>query len=113
MRGATPNPELELAEAFVEQTDRHLFLTGKAGTGKTTFLRQIRNKSPKRSAATATRSCPHSLGFDSRSAIHDSTSRVIVQLRIMQPRTITRRSKPIPGWEDVRRGRQLTFSNSK
>lgn len=53
MRRATPNPELELAEAFVEQTDRHLFLTGKAGTGKTTFLRQIRNKSPKRTIVTA------------------------------------------------------------
>ncbi len=26
------NAELKLAEAFVEQTDRHVFLTGKAGT---------------------------------------------------------------------------------
>lgn len=30
-----------LAEKFVNQTQSHLFLTGKAGTGKTTFLRQI------------------------------------------------------------------------
>lgn len=47
------NPELQLAEAFVEQTDRHVFLTGKAGTGKTTFLRGLRTKSPKRMVVTA------------------------------------------------------------
>jgi len=49
----TTNPELHLAEAFVEQTDRHVFLTGKAGTGKTTFLHEIREKSPKRMVVTA------------------------------------------------------------
>ena len=47
------NPELQLAEAFIEQTDRHLFLTGKAGTGKTTFLRRLRKSSPKRMVVTA------------------------------------------------------------
>lgn len=47
------NPELRLAEDFVEQTDRHVFLTGKAGTGKTTFLRAIRGKSPKRMVVAA------------------------------------------------------------
>jgi len=47
------NSELQLAEAFVEQTDRHVFLTGKAGTGKTTFLHEIRKKSPKRMIVTA------------------------------------------------------------
>ena len=47
------NAELKLAEAFVEETDRHLFLTGKAGTGKTTFLRRIRKSSPKRMVVTA------------------------------------------------------------
>lgn len=30
-----------LAAQFVNSTDRHVFLTGKAGTGKTTFLRQL------------------------------------------------------------------------
>lgn len=30
------------AAAFVNHTDRHLFLTGKAGTGKTTFLKYIK-----------------------------------------------------------------------
>ena len=43
-----PNPELKLAFDFVEQTNTNLFLTGKAGTGKTTFLRNLRNISPKR-----------------------------------------------------------------
>lgn len=31
----------ELAATYVNTTDRHIFLTGKAGTGKTTFLRHI------------------------------------------------------------------------
>ena len=42
------NPELELAIQFVDKTDRNLFITGKAGTGKTTFLHQIKKKSLKR-----------------------------------------------------------------
>jgi len=42
------NPELELALNFVEKTDRNIFLTGKAGTGKTTFLHKIKNESLKR-----------------------------------------------------------------
>ncbi|MBE9488694.1 MAG: AAA family ATPase, partial [Bacteroidetes bacterium] len=42
------NPELELAWNFVEKTDRNIFLTGKAGTGKTTFLHRIKYESLKR-----------------------------------------------------------------
>jgi len=42
------NPELELALQFIQKTDRNLFITGKAGTGKTTFLHQIKNESLKR-----------------------------------------------------------------
>ncbi len=42
------NPELELAQNFVEKTDRNIFLTGKAGTGKTTFLHKIKTESNKR-----------------------------------------------------------------
>ena len=42
------NPQLELAHKLLKFTDSHLFLTGKAGTGKTTFLHQLRKKSPKR-----------------------------------------------------------------
>ena len=38
------NPELELAVQFIEKTDRNLFITGKAGTGKTTFLHQIKKE---------------------------------------------------------------------
>jgi GTPase SAR1 family protein len=42
------NLELELAWDFVEKTDRNVFLTGKAGTGKTTFLHSLKEKSFKR-----------------------------------------------------------------
>ena len=42
------NPELQLAWQFIENTGTHLFLTGKAGTGKTTFLRRLREHTPKR-----------------------------------------------------------------
>ena len=42
------NPEIELAFNFINKTDRNLFITGKAGTGKTTFLHKIKNDSLKR-----------------------------------------------------------------
>lgn len=42
------NPELQLAWQFIENTGTHLFLTGKAGTGKTTFLKRLREHTPKR-----------------------------------------------------------------
>lgn len=42
------NPQLELARRIIAETGSNLFLTGKAGTGKTTFLRQLRAHSPKR-----------------------------------------------------------------
>ncbi|MFT4060750.1 MAG: AAA family ATPase [Edaphocola sp.] len=49
----TDNLVFEQAVAFVTQTDQHLFLTGKAGTGKTTFLRYIRQHCHKRMAVLA------------------------------------------------------------
>ena len=42
------NPQLDLAFDFVQYTGQNLFLTGKAGTGKTTFLINLKLKSPKR-----------------------------------------------------------------
>ncbi len=42
------NPEIELALQFIDKTDRNIFVTGKAGTGKTTFLHQIKRESLKR-----------------------------------------------------------------
>ena len=42
------NREMNLAWQFVTCTDVSVFLTGKAGTGKTTFLRTLRERTPKR-----------------------------------------------------------------
>lgn len=42
------NKELELAWNFVNFTNRNIFLTGKAGTGKTTFLKRLKTIAYKR-----------------------------------------------------------------
>ena len=47
------NSVFQKAVAFVNQTGRHLFLTGKAGTGKTTFLKYIKENSLKKMAVVA------------------------------------------------------------
>ena len=47
------NPQLELAFNFVENTGVNIFLTGRAGTGKTTFLHKLRASSPKRMVVVA------------------------------------------------------------
>ena len=44
----TDNPQLQLAQSFIQYTNRNVFLTGKAGTGKTTFLKRLKTLSPKR-----------------------------------------------------------------
>ncbi len=49
----TNNPIFQLAVQFVNQTGKSLFLTGKAGTGKTTFLKYIRENSFKKMAVVA------------------------------------------------------------
>ena len=49
----TTNLQLELARRYVEQTGVSLFLTGKAGTGKTTFLREIDRTTTKRHVVVA------------------------------------------------------------
>ena len=42
------SPEWESAWKIANETGNNLFLTGQAGTGKTTFLRQLKKKSKKR-----------------------------------------------------------------
>ena len=42
------NQQFDLAFNFLQNTGTHLFLTGKAGTGKTTFLKKLKEVSPKR-----------------------------------------------------------------
>jgi hypothetical protein len=49
----TSNVIFEQAVTFINQTNQHLFLTGKAGTGKTTFLRYIRENCYKKMAVLA------------------------------------------------------------
>jgi len=42
------NEQLRLATEFVQYTNKNIFITGKAGTGKTTFLHNLRKITPKR-----------------------------------------------------------------
>lgn len=43
-----PNSEIKLASQIIEKTSQNLYLTGKAGTGKTTFLKWLKESSTKR-----------------------------------------------------------------
>jgi hypothetical protein len=47
------NQDLQLAFDFIQYTNRNIFLTGKAGTGKTTFLHDLKKSSPKRTIVVA------------------------------------------------------------
>ncbi len=47
------NEQLDLALNFVQFTDKNIFLTGKAGTGKTTFLHHLKKISHKRMVVVA------------------------------------------------------------
>ena len=49
----TDNEMFQLAIQLVNQSNRNIFLTGKAGTGKTTFLKYIREYCPKQMAVVA------------------------------------------------------------
>ena len=42
------NPQLRLAHDYVQWTGENVFLTGKAGTGKTTFLHHLKGRCSKR-----------------------------------------------------------------
>ncbi len=50
---SSANQELCLADDFVRYTGRNIFLTGKAGTGKTTFLHSLQENPSKRMIVTA------------------------------------------------------------
>ncbi len=50
---STDNRELKLASTYVNETGCNVFLTGRAGTGKTTFLRTLREDCAKRMAVAA------------------------------------------------------------
>src|ERR1700744_2924869 len=49
----TSNSIFQKAVAFVRDTEENLFLTGKAGTGKTTFLKYIQTQTGKQCAVVA------------------------------------------------------------
>src|SRR5712671_4656644 len=53
MKYDTANEMFKLAVELVCQSSRNIFLTGKAGTGKTTFLKYIRENCPKELAVVA------------------------------------------------------------
>ncbi|ULQ51810.1 helix-turn-helix domain-containing protein [Flavihumibacter fluvii] len=53
MQPDSTNTYFELATRFVQHTGRNIFLTGKAGTGKTTFLKHIRSTCTKKTAVVA------------------------------------------------------------
>ena len=53
MEPSSPNPEMELARRLIENTSCNVFLTGRAGTGKTTFLRQLTSTTAKRAVVVA------------------------------------------------------------
>ncbi len=50
---AAPNSLFDLAARVINHTGRHLFLTGRAGTGKTTFLRYIQQTTSKKAVVVA------------------------------------------------------------
>ncbi|MET3981249.1 hypothetical protein ABIB62_003673 [Mucilaginibacter sp. UYP25] len=50
---AEMNPVMQLAYDYLESTNTVVFLTGKAGTGKTTFLQNLRQSSQKKLAVVA------------------------------------------------------------
>ncbi len=50
---SSENKELSLAWEYVSHTNISVFLTGKAGTGKTTFLRRLKDEMPKRMVVVA------------------------------------------------------------
>jgi len=49
----TPKSPKHFAEEYINKTDRNIFLTGRAGTGKTTFLREIKETSYKNTVIAA------------------------------------------------------------
>ena len=49
--------EFDLAYRFINETNKNIFLTGKAGTGKTTFLKYLRENTIKKSVVTQQKEC--------------------------------------------------------
>ncbi|MFD2550184.1 helix-turn-helix domain-containing protein [Bizionia sediminis] len=53
MADVVDNVELDLAWQYVTETNKLVFVTGKAGTGKTTFLHKLKNNTLKRTVVVA------------------------------------------------------------
>src|ERR1043165_8817092 len=53
MENIKHSTEFDLAYRFITETNLNVFLTGKAGTGKTTFLRYLRENSFKKMVVAA------------------------------------------------------------
>ena len=55
------NEDSIMAWNIIAKTSANLFLTGKAGTGKTTFLKELKRLSPKRMVVLALWASPPSM----------------------------------------------------
>jgi len=51
--GLEPNPDFDRALALIEEGEQHVFITGRAGTGKTTLLHLLRDGTPRNVAVVA------------------------------------------------------------
>ncbi len=91
------NKELDLAYRFLAETSRHVFLTGKAGTGKTTFLKKIVAELPKQMAVVA----PTGV------AAINAGGMTIHSLFQLPPELL------LPGWEKRNRVNKFRFSKAK
>ena len=74
------NQQLKAAWDFVENTGKSVFLTGKAGTGKTTFLREVVESSSKRVVVVAPTGIA-AINAGGSQFIHFSSSRFIRSYR--------------------------------
>ena len=72
------NKKIQAARAFVTETLCHIYLTGKAGTGKTTFLKSLQDFCPKQFivAAPNWRCCRKCRGRDPAFLFSDSAGAI-------------------------------------
>ena len=83
------NQKLEFVEEIILHTDAHVFLTGKAGTGKTTFLRSLPMKTAKRMVVVA----PSTTSMEELSSIFRENSTSLSMASLVPSARVT-----LPRW---------------